>query len=289
MLTFIKIFKMYKKLVLVVFVMAVFLSFGLTASAEDVSLTRASSVSTERLLKQIAELQAQIKALSQKNEALTQKLELVRQLKTGAQGSDVVTLQKILATDRTIYPEGLTTGFYGEKTKEAIKRLQQKFGLEVTGELDEKTKELINKILTAQGATKDIPVGLLLAPGLKDRIRVKLENKNGKSEYRIDVNSNNENELEVEVESQSHNRSKVKIDSKIDGKRLKRVFTLNTQNQDEIIARVARILKIDVSAVKEVIKFDDEDDSSDVSDDDSDDDDGGSHQSSDDDDDSDED
>jgi peptidoglycan hydrolase-like protein with peptidoglycan-binding domain len=280
---------MYKKLVLVVFVMAVFLSFGLTASAEDVSLTRASSVSTERLLKQIAELQAQIKALSQKNEALTQKLELVRQLKTGAQGSDVVTLQKILATDRTIYPEGLTTGFYGEKTKEAIKRLQQKFGLEVTGELDEKTKELINKILTAQGATKDIPVGLLLAPGLKDRIRVKLENKNGKSEYRIDVNSNNENELEVEVESQSHNRSKVKIDSKIDGKRLKRVFTLNTQNQDEIIARVARILKIDVSAVKEVIKFDDEDDSSDVSDDDSDDDDGGSHQSSDDDDDSDED
>ena len=40
-----------------------------------------------------------------------------------------------------------------------------------------KLKELINKILTAQGATKDIPVGLLLAPGLKDRIRVKLENK----------------------------------------------------------------------------------------------------------------
>ncbi|TAK58760.1 peptidoglycan-binding protein [Patescibacteria group bacterium] len=39
-------------------------------------------------------------------------------------GGDVTKLQKALAEDRTLYPEGLVTGYFGPATQSAVKRLQ---------------------------------------------------------------------------------------------------------------------------------------------------------------------
>ncbi|HLP43795.1 MAG TPA: peptidoglycan-binding protein [Candidatus Nanoarchaeia archaeon] len=266
---------MNKKLLILVLLAVSLVGFGVRVSAQDASNRESTSVSNARLLEKIAELQAQIRLLNQKNEELTKKLELARQLRVGAKGDDVLTLQKILATDRAIYPEGLATGFFGEKTKEAIKRLQEKFGLPATGEIDEKTKELINKILTSQGATKEIPPGLLIAPGLKDRVRVKLENKEGKFEYRIetkeddsDDSDDDDSTLEVEIENKSNDRSKVKIDWRHDGKRFKRVMFLNTQNETEIIEKVANLLNISKDEVRAAISSDDDSDDGEDADDD---------------------
>lgn len=76
-------------------------------------------------------------------------------LTLGSQGKEVEELQKCLARDSQIYPEGEITGYFGQKTKEAVILLQEKYredilnpsGMEKgTGEVKEKTREKLNKI-----------------------------------------------------------------------------------------------------------------------------------------------
>lgn len=50
-----------------------------------------------------------------------------RDLKKGSQGKDVINLQGCLAKDPQVYPEGEITGSFGEKTREAIIRFQEKY------------------------------------------------------------------------------------------------------------------------------------------------------------------
>lgn len=73
----------------------------------------------------------------------------------GSKGKEVEELQRCLAKDSQIYPGGEITGYFGQKTKEAVIRFQEKYsedilkpsGLEKgTGEVKEKTREVLNKI-----------------------------------------------------------------------------------------------------------------------------------------------
>ena len=70
-------------------------------------------------------------------------LDLVRDLKKGAQGDDVTNLQQTLADDHDVFPEGSITGFFGPATERAVKRFQQKFGIASTstGFVGPKTRE----------------------------------------------------------------------------------------------------------------------------------------------------
>ncbi|MDP3799863.1 MAG: peptidoglycan-binding protein [bacterium] len=78
-------------------------------------------------------------------------LELTRSLRLGTQGEDVKSLQKFLAKDSTIYPEGLATGYFGLKTQVAVKKWQQKYGIEPVGIVGPKTITKIKEIsLTKQ-------------------------------------------------------------------------------------------------------------------------------------------
>ena len=47
----------------------------------------------------------------------------------GMENSDVKKVQELLATDPTIYPEGITSGYYGSLTKAAIIKFQLKHGV----------------------------------------------------------------------------------------------------------------------------------------------------------------
>ena len=49
-------------------------------------------------------------------------------------GGEVTTLQKYLAQDSSIYPEGLVTGFYGDLTVAAVKRWQVQYGVVSSGD-----------------------------------------------------------------------------------------------------------------------------------------------------------
>jgi len=76
-------------------------------------------------------------------------------LALGAKGKEVEELQRCLSKDPEIYPEGEITGYFGNKTKEAVIKFQEKYKEEIlepiglkkgTGEVKKKTREKLNQI-----------------------------------------------------------------------------------------------------------------------------------------------
>ncbi|MEK9179828.1 MAG: fibronectin type III domain-containing protein [Patescibacteria group bacterium] len=59
-------------------------------------------------------------------------------LRFGAIGEEVEELQKLLAKDPAIYPEGLVTGYFGPLTRAAVQRFQRKFAI-VSGGAEDTT------------------------------------------------------------------------------------------------------------------------------------------------------
>lgn len=58
---------------------------------------------------------------------------LTRQLDIGMSGPDVTALQTFLATDKTIYPQGLVTGYFGILTQSAVSNFQARNGIANVG------------------------------------------------------------------------------------------------------------------------------------------------------------
>jgi peptide/nickel transport system substrate-binding protein len=76
-------------------------------------------------------------------------------LKTGSRGKEVEELQKCLAKDPEIYPTGEVTGFFGNSTKEAVIKFQEKYKKEIlepwgfekgTGIVSKTTRDKLNEI-----------------------------------------------------------------------------------------------------------------------------------------------
>lgn len=114
------------------------------------STSQINSISS--LLQQIQALQSQIDALkaSQKtlqDQAATQLVSFVNNLSVGSQGDDVKALQALLAANPNIYPEGIISGYFGQATERAIKKLQKENGIEQAGSVGPKTRALLNQLL----------------------------------------------------------------------------------------------------------------------------------------------
>ncbi len=67
-------------------------------------------------------------------------------LRPGMSGTEVRYLQKVLALDPHIYPEGRISGYYGKLTEAAVKRFQKKYGIRTTGEVGVLTRAQLNKL-----------------------------------------------------------------------------------------------------------------------------------------------
>jgi peptidoglycan hydrolase-like protein with peptidoglycan-binding domain len=99
---------------------------------------------------QIQTLQQKINALQlQKQETVAT---LVTMLKEGSAGDQVSILQALLAADPEIYPEGVVSGYFGKLTAQAVKRFQQKNGLDQVGFVGPRTLEKL------QGKLKERPL-----------------------------------------------------------------------------------------------------------------------------------
>ncbi len=69
---------------------------------------------------------------------------LNRQLDIGMSGTDVSALQTFLASDKTLYPQGLVTSYYGFLTKAAVSNFQNRNGIAAVGRVGPVTLPVLN-------------------------------------------------------------------------------------------------------------------------------------------------
>ena len=81
-----------------------------------------------------------------------------KNLQAGSQGSEVEALQKCLAKDPDVYPGGEITGYFGDKTKTAVIKFQEKYKEELltpqgltagTGAVLKSTMNKLNQLCAA--------------------------------------------------------------------------------------------------------------------------------------------
>lgn len=84
---------------------------------------------------------------------LTHAATLERELQLGMSGSDVTALQTFLAKDRTIYPQGLITGYFGSLTKSAVSNFQARNGISNVGRVGPQTLPVINAQMNGGSGT----------------------------------------------------------------------------------------------------------------------------------------
>ncbi len=70
--------------------------------------------------------------------------EITSSLRVGSRNTDVTELQTFLASDTTLYPQGLITGYFGSMTKAAVIRFQGRNGLTADGIVGPRTRAMIN-------------------------------------------------------------------------------------------------------------------------------------------------
>ena len=121
--------------------------------------------------KEVVTTKEEVKIAREEIRAVREELRLTRPLSRGSSGDEVRRLQEYLSQFPDIYPEGLVTGFYGSLTEAAVRKLQEKHGIEQLGIVGPKTLAKLNELIT-EGAEESgvIPPGLLHAPGIEQRL-----------------------------------------------------------------------------------------------------------------------
>ncbi|TSD03894.1 MAG: peptidoglycan-binding domain 1 protein [Parcubacteria group bacterium Greene0714_36] len=112
---------------------------------------------------QIAAVQQQIvQKISAAGSAVGTAVSLIaKNLKLGDRNDEVRTLQQLLARDTAIYPEGLATGLFGPATQRAVKKFQEKYGIQQLGIVGPQTRAKLAEVfggVTAPSAPPSSPV-----------------------------------------------------------------------------------------------------------------------------------
>ena len=150
-------------------------SFGLMplmlVLAQTTTSPVSSEVTIEQLQQQIKSLLVQIEELKSQIETVKTELKFTKALRRGMTGEEVKELQQFLKKFPDIYPEGLVTGYFGSLTEAAVKKLQQKQGIEPAGNVGQKTLDKLNELVTeGAGASGIAPPGILTAPGIQKKL-----------------------------------------------------------------------------------------------------------------------
>lgn len=149
-----------------------------SAHAQTTSSVEDMLALIERLTQQIQELQEQLQ------QARSDVYDVLKDgLVEGMSDDDIKRIQEVLATDPSIYPEGLTTGYFGTLTHAALKRFQERHELPATGVIDTDTQDLLEEYLKEKrrtGNTRD----LLRSSGIKKRMELRVRRHCGEDSVR---------------------------------------------------------------------------------------------------------
>lgn len=133
--------------------------------------TASSTLTSEQVAVRIAQLQAQIKELQQLLVMLQQSggtavvstsefiavNEFTQTLSRGMFSDEVKELQRFLAQNPEIYPEGVISGYFGGLTEEAVKRFQEAHNLPPVGIVGPKTRAVLNETVSSGGGGVSSP------------------------------------------------------------------------------------------------------------------------------------
>ena len=106
----------------------------------------------------------------------------MRNLSAGSQGDDVKAIQELLLKEG-LYPEGLITGFFGNLTKQAVIRFQEKYADEIlkpaglekgTGFVGPSTIKKINKLLEGVATAVSLPPGQVPQPSSGQAVKLEI-------------------------------------------------------------------------------------------------------------------
>lgn len=136
-------------------------STGTTSLIIPVSTVASTTVQSPANAALIAQLAAQIQNVrAQLNVLLASEGTsniFITTMGIGSRGDAVKALQAFLASDVTLYPEGLITGFYGTLTTRAVARFQARHGLPATGIVD------ANTLTVLRAQSRNLGVAMQLA------------------------------------------------------------------------------------------------------------------------------
>lgn len=146
-----------------------FLAGILVAGLLPFSFVRAQTLDARSLIdlfqKQIAALQEQITSLQNSSSGSTNAPDTTLQnivlfsvyLEKGVSGQEVKNLQQVLSGFSDIYPEKIISGYFGLLTEKAVKRFQQKYGIDALGVVGPRTRAKLNELIL-QEKSKTLPV-----------------------------------------------------------------------------------------------------------------------------------
>ncbi|HEY4503916.1 MAG TPA: peptidoglycan-binding protein [Candidatus Paceibacterota bacterium] len=101
-------------------------------------------------------------------------INFTKDLSRGTEGNEVTALQKFLAKDPAIYPEGIANGFFGPATERAVKRFQAKYGISQLGRVGPATRAKLKEVSTPVGTIPAVapavvpgcPAGVVCTPAV---------------------------------------------------------------------------------------------------------------------------
>ncbi|MFH0740114.1 MAG: peptidoglycan-binding domain-containing protein [bacterium] len=173
--------KKQNRIACLLIILAVGFSLATSAKATSTASTTTQSALIATLQQQIQTMVSQLALVKQSQQDVKQTLKLARELKEGMSGNDVKLLQQILATDPSIYPQKIISGYFGKLTAKAVKKFKEKIAssteeIDDVNDKDEKVNSRVlsrlNEILeNGAGKSGKVPPGLLKAPGILKKLK----------------------------------------------------------------------------------------------------------------------
>lgn len=119
-----------------------------TSTANQADTIKQLKEQTEKLTAELSEAKKEVATLKEE-------LRITKTLSFGMSNNEVKKLQEFLSTMPDVYPEGLVTGYFGSLTQKAVKRLQEKSGLESVGIVGPKTRAKLNELSSVSASSSD--------------------------------------------------------------------------------------------------------------------------------------